>query len=457
MRGAVRVSLLLLSVALLSSPIFPGEERRPRRERRMEPAGRERKKEEVRPEEKKSEKPPGPLQAITGGWVLPVSGAPIPRGTILFRDGKIVDVGPELPLPENTVVHRADGKYVCPGFVAVEASRIGVSNLRGKIRDSLDPYQLDLKIALATGITTAHVMGGSSFSFMGRGRVMMMSSSGSSAVIKLTVGDLKGMFLKEPVVNNLSFRRSPLSLFQLRENFRKAAEHIQQVREAEKATSNEVAKKKAPRLPRELAQYVEILKNEHPTVVNTDSLEDIRTILSIRRQFPFDLILRGVEEGWKMAPELAAENVPVLVKARGPGFRFDFTSPAVPDDGMIPIRLPGAFARAGVEVALLPYSQGISLNGLAGRDLTALPQEGAFAVRGGMEQDAALRAITLEPARILRLADRVGSLEKGKDADILILNLHPLHTLSFVETAFINGKIYYERSKSPLYRDIPLR
>jgi imidazolonepropionase-like amidohydrolase len=124
---------------------------------------------------------------------------------------------------------------------------------------------------------------------------------------------------------------------------------------------------------------------------------------------------------------------------------------------VIPIRAPGLFAQAGVRLAILPYRRGVSLDGLGGRDLTALPLDAAFAVRGGMEQDAALAAITLEPARILRVSDRVGSLEPGKDADFLILNRHPLDYRACVEIAWINGKIYYERAKSPLFREIPVR
>ncbi len=394
-------------------------------------------------------KPPDPLTAITGAWVLPVSGPPIPRGTVLFRGGKIVDVGPELPVPPEAAVHRADGKYVCPGFVAAEASGVGVSSIRGTIRDSLDPYQSNLKIALASGITTAHVVEAGSGSMFRRGSPLPRSST--TAVIKLTVGDLEGMVIKEPAANYFSFRLSPLSVYQLREGFRKAAEHLKAAKEAEQE------KKKPPRPAREIEQYLKILKNEVPTVVAADSLPEIRLILSMRQMYPFDLVLSDAREGWEMAPEIAAEGVPVLLKARGRDFSFDYESPAVPEDGLIPISRPAAFARAGVPVALLPYRRAISLDGIAGRDLTALPFEAAFAVRGGMDQDAALRAITLEPARILKIADRVGSLSPGKDADILILNRHPLDTRSFVETAFINGKIYYERSKSPLFREIPLR
>jgi imidazolonepropionase-like amidohydrolase len=391
----------------------------------------------------------GKVQAIVGAWVLPASGPPIPRGVVLYMDGKVLDVGPELPVPPGAVVRDAEGKYVCPGFVAIEASRVGVSGAPGKVADGLDPYARDLRIALACGITTAHVVeAGFGGFFMGESR---QPSSGSTAIVKASVGSLEGMLVKEPAAIYLSFRRAPLAAFQLREGFRKAAEHIRRTAEAERA------KAKPPQIPPEIARLVSVLKDEVPAIVSVDSEDEIRAILAIRREFPFDLVLSGAEEAWKLAPELAAARVPVLTKARGRDFSFDFDEPAVPEGGMIPIRRPGVLAAAGVRVAMLPYRRGISLDGLAGRDLTALPFEAAFAVRGGMDEDAALRAITIEPARILRIADRVGSLERGKDADILILNRHPLDVRSFVETAIVGGKVYYERKESPLFRDIPLR
>ena len=78
-------------------------------------------------------------------------------------------------------------------------------------------------------------------------------------------------------------------------------------------------------------------------------------------------------------------------------------------------------------------------------------------MRGGLEETRALEAITLGPARLLRLADRIGSLEKGKDADVLIWSRHPLDYRSFVERAYINGKLYYERDKATFFKDIPLQ
>ncbi len=391
---------------------------------------------------------PGPLQAIVAEWVLPVAGPPIHHGVVLFRDGKIVRVGAELPL-EGAQVHRAEGRYVCPGFVAVEAARIGVPGAPGKMGDGLDPYQRDLKIALASGITAACVVETGFGGFFGMESPMPFGNS--SAVIKTTVGDLEGMLLKEPAAIYFSFRDTPLGVFQLRDRFRRAAEHRRRVGEAERA------KTKPPDLPSELEIYARILRDEVPVIVVVSSLEEIRTILEVRRQFPFQLVLRGAPGGWKLAPELAAQNVPVLIKARGPDFSFDLSSPAIPEDGLIPIRAPAAFAEAGVRVAILPYRRGVSLDGLGGRDLTALALDAAFAVRGGMQEEAALAAITLDPARILRVADRVGSLEPGKDADFLILTRHPLDYRACVETAWINGKVYYERAKSPLFREIPVR
>ncbi|MEE3181193.1 MAG: amidohydrolase family protein, partial [Planctomycetota bacterium] len=123
---------------------------------------------------------------------------------------------------------------------------------------------------------------------------------------------------------------------------------------------------------------------------------------------------------------------------------------------MAPVRRPAAFARSGCMVAILPYRRGITLAGLAGRDLATLHVDAAFAIRGGMSNEEALKAITLNPARILRVDDRLGSLEKGKDADLLILSGHPLDYRSFVLKAYINGKLYYDRSKSRIFREIPM-
>ena len=101
--------------------------------------------------------------------------------------------------------------------------------------------------------------------------------------------------------------------------------------------------------------------------------------------------------------------------------------------------------------AVAPLGSSVSLVGLAGRDLTSLPLEAAFAVRGGADESTALAALTIVPARILGLEDRIGSIEEGKDADLLILDGPPLDYRTYVETAIVDGKVRYDRAEDRVY------
>ncbi len=449
MRQFLRASLLLLALLAAVSPSSPALSAQERKE--AKPAGEETAKKESSETEGKTESEKEgekePVHAIVGGTVLPVSGPPIHRGTILFQKGKILAVGSEITVPDDAVVHKVDGFYVSPGFVAVEAS---VSNARGSgggFEDSLDPYDRDLHIALANGITTMQVVQSFFFGFF-RGGAPPVRGGKGNAIIKSTLRDLDGMFLKEPASIYFSFRQSMASIFDLRDKFERASKYLKEREEAVKA------KKKPPKMPRDLSVHVQILEGDVPTFCRVDSVEAMRLLLDLRRKYQFDLVISGAADGWKITRELASLDVPVILKSHGPDFNFDMDSAVLGEGDMIAIRLPGVLAAGGVRVGLLPYQRRISLDGLAGRDLSALNMDAAFAVRGDMDEATALRAITLEPARILRIDDRVGSLEKGKDADILVWKGHPLHYRSFVETAWINGKIYYEREKSRLYRHI---
>ena len=396
-------------------------------------------------------RPPEAVTAIVNATVLPVSGPTIRRGTVIIRGAKIDAVASELPPPSGAAVVDAGGKYVTPGLVAIEASGIGVGGTDGNIADSLDPYQLALRVALASGITTANVIETPFFGFFGDETTAI--SGASSAILKLTHGDLASMLLREPGLNYFAVptRQVELNLFRMRESFRKASEHLKALKEAE------AKKAQPPRAPPELGPYITILENQRPTVVAATTPEQILDVLEIREKYPFDVVISRPDEGYPLARDLALKGIPVLLKARGADFNFDLTRPILDEQGLIPIRLPSAFAEVGVNVSILPYRRGVSLDGLAGRDLTSLNLEAAFAVKGGLDEARALEAITLNPARVLKIADRVGSLEKGKDADVLIWSRHPLDFRAFVEKAYINGKLYYEREKSPLFREIPLR
>ncbi len=403
-------------------------------------------KEEAKKEKPAPKKPEDVVHAIVGGTVYPVSSAPIHRGVVLFKNGKIIDIGSELTIPEGAKVHDATGKHVTPGLVVLEGTLSNARSSGGNYQDALDPYGRDMKFAIANGITTMQVTAAPFFGFFG---FSFASSSGkNNAIIKTTVRDLDGMFVKEPASIYLSFRKSMFSVFDLKKKFKDAKKYLEDVA---KATA---AKQKPPKMNRTLSLYVDILKGDLPTLCEVHDIETMRVLMELKEAYGIDLTFLGASEGWKIATELAGANISVAVKARGPDFNFDLEGPLFADGNMIPIRLPNAYASKGVKTSILPYRKGVSYDGLAGRDLASYPLEGAFAVRGGMPESTALKSLTLEPAKILRVDKKVGSLEKGKDADILIWNGQPLHYRSFVMTAVINGKVYYEYSKSRLYKHI---
>ena len=401
--------------------------------------------EETREEEKKSA-----VQAIVGATVLPVSGPMVRRGTVTWKDGKILEVAAELAAPEGARIHDAEGLYVCPGFVAVVAMGVGIETSSGNIGNGLDPWDRELTIALANGITTMQLLPAPFFGGFGQDGPLYGGSN--SAVIKLTQGDLEGMLVKEPAMNYFSLPRRQIELnyFLLRERFKQAKAYLAKRAEARAKKATE------PKLSSSLKLYVAVLENTRPTIFSPANNHEVKIVLSLSREYGFDAVLNEPKDAWMMAADLAAANVPVLVKSRGPDFDFNTTGPLFEKGQMAPVRRPAAFSRAGCQVSILPYRRGISLSGLAGRDLATLHVDAAFAVRGGMSNEDALKAITLNPARTLRVDDRLGSLEKGKDADLLILSGHPLDYRSFVLKAFINGKLYYDREKSRIYREIPL-
>src|SRR5262249_52895802 len=228
---------------------------------------------------------------------------------------------------------------------------------------------------------------------------------------------------------------------------KKAKEFVKATAEHEAATK--AGKQTNPPAKNVSDDFIRLVKKEVSLRTDASSASQIRDMISLAKEYDYNLILDGVQEGWLTAEELSAAKTDVIYTPRAtrrplPGREEETGSFA---------ETPGIFEKAGVTFAVSALSPNVSLDGIAGRDLTSLPLEAIFAVRGGAKEKTALEALTIVPARMLGPDDKIGSLDEGKDADFLILDGPPLDWRTYVEKAVIGGKVYYDRSDERVLPD----
>ncbi len=432
--------------------------------------------------------------AIVGGDIHTVSREVIRSGTILIEDGKISAVGARVKVPEGATVIDASGKQISPGFIAVEMAGVGINGpgSNDKLTDVLNPFDRNVTLSLAVGITTGCVqIGGSS----GRGRFRDPSETflglepepdallatvdqkeldygvieslcpccglpilpadpitdptpqdiqtTKSAVIKMSYGSIDGMLVKEGAfydVNRGALSGS-LNHHVWREQISKARQYLKDQAAHEQATRE--GKKENPPRKTVSDDLLRLVRGELRLRIPANSQSEIRAALALADELDYKVVLRDVVEGWSVSDLLAEQDAMVTFTPRN---RRNARSGEEDRTGSW-IEQSRVFQEAGVPFSITALSSSISLNGLAGRDLTSLPLEAAFAVRGGCSEAEALKAITLTAAKMLGIEDRVGSIDVGKDADILILDGAPLDYRAYVETAIVNGQVVYEREK----------
>lgn len=471
--------------------------------------------ESPQPTEKKK---PSPITAIVGGDIHTVTGSFIRQGTILVQDGKILEVGQTVKVPENAKVIDAKGKTITPGLVAISMRGIGIRSTptgKEKLADALDPFDRNMKYSLGVGITTGCIelssgRGGRSRRrnegepaemFLGFEQPVQefvteamldygdqdtslcpccglpvlptepitparptQEQARKMAVIKMSYGNLDAMLTKESVfyspppgalngaLNRHNWRRD---IKQARESMK---EKEKSTAEATKKTSNATSSKTPAAnttktaKPKSTAskvkpELISLLKRETAMRIRANSVDEIRDMVDLANELGYDIVIEGAIEGWVLAQELGASEVSVIYTPRQ---RREAQRDRKEDSGSF-IESTGIFEEAGVPFAIATLSNSISTNGLAGRDLTSLALEAAFAVRGGADERTALQAVTIVPARMMGLEDKIGSIEVGKDADILILNGSPLDYRTYVEQAIVAGKLAYDRAEDRVY------
>jgi len=336
-----------------------------------------------------------------------------------------------MQVPEKAEILDVSGMRVYPGLVAVSSS--GIVG-RPPVEDSTDPFGLNMLLALASGITT--------------------TVTGNSAV-KLTYGSLEGMTLRDDLFVRLTYStRNPSGKRTLRADLDRVRKYLRDKRQYDldkKAGKKDLKEPDGKWIKGKFDGYRKLLSGEATAYLRASRAGEMRGICALVGEYGIRAVIEGGGEAWTMAPELGRAGVSLVITPRSPG-RVDRRSNRPTGATIENARI---LYEHGVPFAIRPPSTGISsLGGITGRDLLALPLEADFAVRGGLPQAAALGAITIGAARILGIDDRVGSIEPGKDADLIVCDGDLLHYETMVQWAVVNGKIVYDKEKEPLFRHI---
>jgi imidazolonepropionase-like amidohydrolase len=398
----------------------------------------------------------GPV-VFRGVRIYTVAGKPIDNGVLVIDKGKIVAVGSAdaVAVPQGARVIDAAGRTIIPGLVDTH-SHVGIfakpqvsahadgnegsgavqSGLRAL--DAIWPDDPGVKMAVAGGVTTANIMPGSG-NVIG-GQTLYVKLRGRS-VEAMRIADMKvlgGLKMangENPKNFNFTRNRMPpntrmkLAAMQ-REQFVKAREYQKKWAAYKKAVAD--GKEAAPpETDIGLESLVEVLERKRTVHFHSHRADDLLTAVRLSEEFGFELVLHHATEGYRVADELARRKVPCsLTLVDSPGGKME-TAGLLEENAAV-------LSRAGVPVA-------INTDDFITESRFFL-RTGAIAVRGGMTEDEALRTQTINPARMMHLDDRLGSLEKGKDADFVVLSGPPYSIYTHVLQTYIEGVKLFDRA-----------
>ena len=359
-------------------------------------------------------------------------------GDILVRNGKLASVG--IVAGTDGEVLDASGLHAWPGFIDAH-SHIGLDAYGGPTGNTYDfnemndiccpelrgldsYYAMDaaIPLALAGGVTTvsagpgsANVLGGTFLAVKMVGKTVEEAMIRPSVAMKCAFGENPKRCYKD---KSISARMTTAA--KLRQMLFEAKDYMLRKEYAGDDVS------KLPKFDMKMEALIPVLKREIPLKAHAHRSDDIMTAIRIAKEFGLRLTLEHCTEGHLIVDELKAANVPVAV---GPGL----SSPSKPELLNLSWTTPGILASAGIQVSIIT-------------DAPVVPQQylplcAGEAVKAGMDPFLALQAITINPARHIGVEDRVGSLEEGKDADIVFADGNPLVSDTSIKYVIVDGKI----------------
>ncbi len=381
-------------------------------------------------------------RAYVGAKLISIAGPEIDSGVLVVQGGKIQAVGPaaSVAIPANAERIDVTGKVIMPGLVDthIHIGGIGGADSTGPIQpdiriyDSLNINDAGFRRAVAGGLTTVNIMPGSGHLLSGQ--TIYCKLRKAHAIDDLFIRDANGK-----IMGGMKMANGTNSMHEgqgfpgtrgksaalVRERFIKAQEYRDKIARA----AGDLDKMPARDLG--LEGLIEVLDGKRIVHHHTHRADDIMTVLRLKEEFGFRVVLHHVSEGWMVADEIAKAKVPCsIILVDSPGGKLEAVN--------MTYKTGAVLEKAGVEVAF--HSDDWIT------DCRVLMRSAALAVRAGMTREGALKALTLAGAKMLDLGDRVGSLEAGKDADFIILDGDPLSVYSKVLQTYVEGKKVFDRS-----------
>jgi imidazolonepropionase-like amidohydrolase len=399
-----------------------------------------------------------PAVAIRNATIYPVTSAPIQNGTIVFANGAITAIGPNVAVPPGAQVIDGTGLRVYPGMIdsgtilgLTEISSVPGSNDTTELGDlnpnvraevAINPHSDLIPVTRVNGITTVVTEP--------QGGII----SGQSALIQLSGWTPKEMVLEAPLAMHIHFPRLRTGGFgdqpqdeeaarEAKKNYTKQVDKLRDIlHDAQEYAKAETARKANPNVQRfdrdvVLEALVPVVEGREPVILHADLARDIRAALKFADEFKLKVILADAADVAKVIPEIKSRNIPVIL---GPILDL----PPHEDD---PYDLIFTNAKTLYDNGIL-----FSIQSADSHNARNLPYHAAMCAAFGLPKEEALKAITINPAKIFGVADRIGSLEVGKMANIIVTDGDPLEIVTHVKRLFIGGEdITLETNQTLLY------
>ncbi len=382
--------------------------------------------------------------AIVGGKVYTITNGVIENGTVLIEDGKILEVGENIEVPSDAKVIKAEGKIVTPGIIDAhshiclwgepnvpmvmdfnEMSDPITAEVRGM--DSINPQDPAVKLVREHGVTSvytgpgsANIIGGTGIAIKLRGNTVEDMIYPGTEGMKMALGENPKRVYKE---KNKAPQTRMGNAAALRKALIKAQNYLNKIEHAKKED------KPLPDRDLQLEMIGKVLNREMIAKIHAHRADDIVTAIRIAEEFNLKYTIEHCTEGYKVADLLAEKEVTAII---GPLLM----GPAKQELWEVKMETPAILTEAGLDISIMADVAG---------GTRWLPVHVGLAMRYGLSEEDAFKTVTINPAKTIGIEDKVGSLESGKDADIVVWDGHPFSNLTSCVMTMIDGEVLFEK------------